>query len=225
VVNDDDVFAAWYRWRRAHDEHYFSPEVARILQRDAEKRELDEYESIAQIVRPKARPKVEAPAQTPAYPRFWRYRKDGIETICTGQTGPRMIRGVASTPTIITYAQAADKAEKLRLKSAGCQAKFPIPLRCDHHELGQIGDVTLVSISPLKVVIQAMLWSTEAADYAWENLVQSGGMRCLSAGATVIRKTVVDHIAFAERWLLNEVSIVRVPANPDCTFEVMKDVR
>jgi hypothetical protein len=194
------MFEAWRRWQQGRDELAleYSSEVARILQRDQQKQQAHQ--------RPIEQPKVTGP-------RFYHYRRHGVETIATDQTGPRMIRGVVSTPTINT--------NKRSLKSSGCQARFPIPLKCDHHKLGQIGDVTLVTIEPTQVIIHALLWNTDAATYAWENLIRTGEMRCLSAGAVSIRKTIVDGITFAERWLLDEVSIVRVPANPDCTFEVM----
>jgi hypothetical protein len=44
-----------------------------------------------------------------------------------------------------------------------------------------------------------------------------------SIGSTSIRKTVVDGVTFAERWLLDEVSIVRKGANPDCVLEIMRN--
>jgi hypothetical protein len=209
------MFAAWQRWQQSRGEFFVSPEVARILEADAQKQQV-------------AQRPPEPPAEPPKVdtgPRFHLYRARGIETITTGMVGSRMIRGIASTPTICSRRTEDGKTKKWRLKSSGCMARFPIPLKCDHHELGQIGDVTLVNISPQQVVIHGLIWDTDPATYAWENLIKTGAMRCLSAGALATKRTVVDEIGFLERWLLEEVSIVRVPANPDCTFEVMKDVR
>jgi hypothetical protein len=141
-------------------------------------------------------------------------REGGIESITTGATGRRMIRGIAATPTI--------SSKQRSFRSAGCQVKFPVPLLCAHHEMGQVGDVVLVEKGPERVIVHALFWQTEAARYAWD-LVKAGEMGGLSMGTASVRKTVVDGVTFHERWLLQEVSIVRTPANPDCTFEVMRD--
>jgi phage head maturation protease len=98
---------------------------------------------------------------------------------------------------------------------------MPVPLVCDHHKLGQIGDVTLVSKYPDKIVIHGWVWDNPAADHAWA-LIQSGEMRALSVGATSTQKTVVDGVTYCDRWQLREVSIVRTPANPDCVFEIYR---
>jgi hypothetical protein len=128
----------------------------------------------------------------------------------TQQTGPRMIRGIASTPTVDSYNGS--------LTPTGCQLKFPIPLKSSHCE-GQIGDVVRVQIEPKQVVIHGLIWTTAAADFAWD-LVRQGEVRCLSVGTVSLRKTVVEELTFIERWLLAEVSICRRGANPDCSFEV-----
>jgi HK97 family phage prohead protease len=136
------------------------------------------------------------------------------QTITNWQTGRRMICGVACTPVI--------NGNKRSLNISGCRIQFPVPLLCAHHDLGQIGDVVSLTTEPRKLTIKAVVWDTAAGKYAWE-LIRSGEMRGLSIGSTSIRRTVVDGVSFFEAWLLREVSICRVPANPDCTLEIMRD--
>ena len=98
--------------------------------------------------------------------------------------------------------------------------RFPIPLVCAHHDLGQIGDVVLGGEEPGPNRDRDSLRRMTTGTYGW-TLVETGEMRGLSVGTVIVRKTVVDGNTIAGRWLLREVTIVRNPANPRCLLEVM----
>jgi hypothetical protein len=190
------------------DEHPLSPAVAALLARDEREREEREQREWQE-----RQTKPPAPKRQGVLRKI--YRERGAWVYDTEQSGPRMIRGIASSSLI--------NSNNRSLKSSGCRAKFPVPLLCSHESLGQIGDVVLLQVEQNRVVIEGMFWNTDAARYAWDKLILSGEMRFLSVGSVSIHKTIVDGITFFDSWLLREVSIVRKPANPDCVFEVMND--
>jgi HK97 family phage prohead protease len=185
--------------------HQLSPQVAEIL--DRYEREVEQRQQAGQQA---ALRKLELPRVTTG---FRIYRRGGIETLDTGKRALRMIRGIASTATI--------NDNKRSLDPRGCKVQFPIPLRCEH-KAGQIGEVVVVTKDAKRIIIEAMLWDTPAAVYAWK-LIQSGAIRALSAGSTSIRKTQVTNVVFFEKWLLREVSVCRTPANPNCVLEVLNE--
>ena len=154
------------------------------------------------------------PPPKPPQDRVEHSREAGIETIWypAKLRSPRMVHGLASTPTINTKNQ-------VRI-SKGCRIKMPVPVRCSH-KFGNIGEVVLARISDREVYVQATLYSHEAADYAWQ-LVKSGELCAFSVGTEDARlQAEVDGVKFYDVWRLTEVSICRRGANPDCIIEVM----
>ena len=161
--------------------------------------------------------------------RFGHTDKDGYETIWVlgaAGVGRRMIHGVASTPTINSH--------KYSLASAGCQAKLPVPLKSEH-AAGQIGEVVLLRKSAREIYVRAVLFDTPAADYAW-SLIKAGETRCFSGASkggvvsdgklsylpALVGDAVVDGVTFYKSWWLDEVSVCRIGANPDCHFDIFK---
>ena len=154
------------------------------------------------------------PPPKPLQDRVEHSRKDGIETIWypAKLRSPRMVHGVASTPTIDQNSQV--------FISKGCRIKMPVPVRSSH-KFGNIGEVVFARISDREVYVQATLYHNEAADYAW-SLVNSGELGGFSVGSEDARlQAVVDGVKFYDVWRLTEVSICRRGANPDCIIEVM----
>lgn len=158
------------------------------------------------------------------------------------RTGPRMIAGVASTDRVCD--------DGLSLSSWGCEADLPTPLMWDHGLLAdvddknkmirsafdalkesiprrqqQIGSVTWLRKTAKAVEIRAVLDDTPAAEFAWEYIKQ-GRVRTLEVSIhrpSMHLRGVVDGVRFAERWFLNEVSIVaegKKPDNADCVFDI-----
>jgi hypothetical protein len=189
-----------------------SPDVQRMVDEHYARKRQNEERAYQQHLEEQRR-RSEPPRPAPSW---YLHRHQGVETICVrdfDQQGKRMIRGVASTATTNSHGWSKDPR--------GCQVQMPVPLVCAHHELGQIGDVTVVSKYPDKVVIHGWVWNNPAGDRAWA-LIESGEMRALSVGATSVQATVVDGVTYCDRWLLREVSIVRRPANPDCWLKISK---
>jgi hypothetical protein len=141
----------------------------------------------------------------------------GIETIwLEGRDGPRMIRGIASTPRINSHGYA--------LLSRGMRARFPVPLLSQHEgHSTPIGEVTLIRKRAEDIFVHAVIGASEAADHAWD-LIERGETRAFSGasapGARV--QGIVDGKTFYDEWTLKEVSVCRAGANPDCHFEIFK---
>jgi hypothetical protein len=141
----------------------------------------------------------------------------GVETLwMVGRSSPRMIHGIASTPTIDSQGHS--------LLSSGAQFRLPLPLLSQHGSQGKgVGEVTLVRTSKTEVYIQAALNNSAAADYAWA-LIENGEVRALSVGWNPISvQAEVDKITFYDRWSIREISMVRTGANPDCRFEIFEN--
>jgi hypothetical protein len=189
-------FESWHRALLEADH------VARwALNRDAAR---EVFESLAPSEPEAARPR------SPRIPcRVW--RDNGIETLKRLDLhGERMLHGIASTPAI--------SRNKRSFRPEGCRARIPVPLLSAHHELGHIGQVTLVRKTPVHVYVQAVFDDTRAGRYAWD-LFARGELRALSVGTHEICKTVVDGIEFHDEWHLREVSLSRRGANPDAYCE------
>lgn len=163
-----------------------------------------------------------------AGPRVRIHRADGVETLWIDHEGPRVIMGIASTPRISSH--------KHSLSSAGCQIRFPIPLLSSHGFVGdsrrapwqpeqvKIGEVVWIQKSSRAVRVRAVLDDNEAADYAWK-LIESGEVRAFSVAAvrgTARVQGVVEGAVFFDRWKLEEVSVCRRGANPDCQFSIYR---
>ena len=153
-------------------------------------------------------------------------RAGGVETLWVPETTGRIIEGIASTPTPNMHGYS--------LASDGCRvAQLPVPLLASHGFVGdsrkmagpiekcRIGWVVFVRKSRDQVLVRACVdEGYEAADAAWK-LIQQRTLRALS-GAAVARSThlrgVVEGVRYFDEWTLEEVSVCRSGANPDCAF-------
>jgi hypothetical protein len=143
----------------------------------------------------------------------------GVEEMwLKGVIGPRMIHGIATTPTV--------SSNMCSVSSEGCTVRLPTPLFCDHDNgLQPIGSVFHFRKSSAKIYVRATIdEGRAAADYAWK-LIQLRELTCLSVatenGAQI--DAVVDGVRFYKAWRLKEVSVCRQGANPDCRFAIYAD--
>lgn len=172
-------------------------------------------------------PKVTKPTYTGPKVNLWRHKD--VETLWIDRTGSRMIEGIASTPRISSH--------KHSLSSDGCMIRFPIPLLSHHGFVGdtrhapykpdqiKIGEVVWIQKSPQAIRVRAIVDRNEAADYAW-SLIEKGETLCFSVAAkkgTARVQALVDGAHFYDRWELEEVSVCRRGANPDCKFRIVRN--
>lgn len=161
---------------------------------------------------------------------FEHTRDSGVETISevlgSSHGGIGMIAGLASTSRVDSHLES--------LSSEGCAVRLPIPLLCSHakdangrivsNDMGEtmIGRIVYFEKRPTEVRIRAVVDSTRAGRAAWQMIVQ-GELKCLSVGilrSSIKLRGVVDGVKYIDEWCLQEVSICRRGANPDCYFEV-----
>ena len=153
------------------------------------------------------------------------YEKAGdVETFWLEATAERMIHGVVSTGTVNTHSYSLD--------SAGCEFELPVPLLFRHafkagsrtcvtknHDEAKIGSIVLIRRSKRQIYIQATIDESLAGDAVWR-LVVSGEARSMSGSAVSMRlRGVVDGVKYYDKWSLDEGSITRNGANPDCWCE------
>jgi len=152
-------------------------------------------------------------------------RSNGEETLWVAETSRRIIEGIASTPTPNSHGHS--------LSSKGCLIRLPVPLLAGHgfmrdtrklagpiHKC-RIGWVTWLRKSREQILVRACVdEGYEAADDAWK-LIEAGALRAFS-GAAVCNdlhlRGVVDGVRYFDQWTLEEVSVCRTGANPDCLF-------
>ena len=145
--------------------------------------------------------------------------RSGVETIwIKGKKSghPRMIHGVASTPTVNTH--------NYSLSPAGCEIRFPIPILSKHDNFGSIGEITLVRKCAQQIFVRGIIHNTPAGDHAWR-LIESGELRCFSGAAvdaSLVPDGSVEGVRYFKRWRLREITVCKVGANPDCTFEIFR---
>ena len=143
--------------------------------------------------------------------------------------GQRRIEGVASTgfitkKVIVKRSQGIEWEEIYRqsLQPRGCMAKLPIPLKSEHANYSEIGAIYYLRKSATNIYIRAVLHDGPAADHTWD-LIRRGLCRGLSVGpGAMARPTVADSVHFFSRWWINEISVCRRPANPECHFEILR---
>lgn len=155
----------------------------------------------------------------------WSPPDNGVSEIRhIGGYGERHIHGIASTPRPTISAT----GNKLALQSDGVHAQLPLPLLSEHKCGKPIGEVYYIRRSHSAVYVKAALFETPAADYAW-SLIEQGAVTCFSVLASDLpgigpaSYSVVDGYRFMERWQLKELSLVRLGANSDCSFEILRD--
>ncbi|MCA0393961.1 MAG: hypothetical protein LCH70_07570 [Proteobacteria bacterium] len=153
------------------------------------------------------------------------YEKAGDgETFWLDATAERMIHGVVSTGTVNTHNYSLDPA--------GCEFKLPVPLLFRHafkagsrtcvtknRDEAKIGSIVLIRRSKWQIYIQATIDKSLAGDAVWRFVV-SGEARSMSGSAVSTRlRGVVDGVEYYDKWILDEGSITRKGANPDCWCE------
>ncbi|GMO40890.1 hypothetical protein [Bradyrhizobium sp. TM233] len=142
-------------------------------------------------------------------------------------SGPRMIHGIASTPTPSIHYREVDGERKeftQVLLSRGANIKLPVPMWCAHCGDAAIGQFVFARKRADQIYVIGMVFENEASDYAWSKIL-SGEMRCLSVGSRNGRSQgVIDGRRFWDCWDLKEISICREGANPDAKFEIYNGV-
>lgn len=191
-------------WERKRDAELFADGerlMARLNARQAQKRAKADGGAGNALVKDGA-----APA--------WRDGPSGTLEMSLGvrSTG-RLIHGIASSSTINSHGYA--------LRSAGAEMTLPLPLFSQHEMHKPFGEVFFARKSESRLYVRAEVFDTIAGNHAWD-LIKSGETRCFSTGSKSLETAVVDGKKFVDAWTLDEVSICRRGANPDCKFDVFE---
>jgi hypothetical protein len=134
-----------------------------------------------------------------------RERGDLIKTFGDSKAGGRMVRGVASTPTLDSRGR--------RIWPAGISATLPCPLLYEHDGGEEIGQVVYLEIYSEYVVMTATMKYSGRADGIWRSLEK--GHLALSIGhENLLAVDSCDAISIT-KWRLREISVVGEPANED----------
>jgi hypothetical protein len=205
------------KWREAElEQERITAERAAQEMREREERDRKwkaEKEAVAQE-RARAQARLQREERAKRYNlqiRNVRVEQRGDHTIwSTGHKTARMLHGIATTPTV--------SVNNHSLSSVGCQVEFPIPLLCDHENIGSIGEVVMLRRSPKEIYAVCSLHDDHlAADYGW-SLFEQGILRGFSVAAmrgySRIDAAVLE-TKFYGAWRLAEISLVKVGANPD----------
>ena len=137
------------------------------------------------------------------------------------QTVELEVRGTDSYEAVISseYPVLRGEYEEVLIHSTESidDSRFPLPLLINHNPENQIGVVENIRLEDKKLVGEVRFTNDDLGKMYEEDVIDKVRNN-LSIGYQVIKSAIRDGIKEVSEFLIHEVSIVPVPADPNATF-------
>ena len=137
------------------------------------------------------------------------------------QTVELEVRGTDSYEAVISseYPVLRGEYEEVLIHSPESidDSRFPLPLLINHNPENQIGVVENIRLEDKKLVGEVRFTNDDLGKMYEEDVIDKVRNN-LSIGYQVIKSAIRDGIKEVSEFLIHEVSIVPVPADPNATF-------